>query len=142
MSTHPAQGWGQCRCGAAPTTMPLSPGGPARPRAITITHGPTLAPPLNPNLDPNLARQAPTDPQPTPNRRPGRWEMLTGQRPYAELLASARDKRARDKTILARVAHEGMRPEFPLGSPPEYARLAQACWAADFASRPTFPEVG
>lgn len=69
------------------------------------------------------------------------WEMYSGQRPYLELLQSNRDKRLRDKTILSKVAHEGMRPQFAPSSPPDYAQLAQRCWGADPLTRPTFPEL-
>jgi len=69
------------------------------------------------------------------------WEVYTGQRPYAELLNSTRDKRVRDKTIVSRVAHENMRPVFPETAPRDYVSLAQRCWAGDPTARPTFPEV-
>ncbi|GLI68191.1 hypothetical protein VaNZ11_012534 [Volvox africanus] len=69
------------------------------------------------------------------------WEMLTGNRLYSDLFTSGREKRVRDKLILAKVAHEGLRPVFPEGTPHEYAMLARRCWTADPLMRPTFTEV-
>ncbi|KXZ55457.1 hypothetical protein GPECTOR_2g1006 [Gonium pectorale] len=69
------------------------------------------------------------------------WELLTGSRLYSDLFTSGREKRVRDKLILAKVAHEGLRPVFPEGTPQEYALLARRCWAADPAMRPTFSEI-
>ncbi|GIL79555.1 hypothetical protein Vretimale_12236 [Volvox reticuliferus] len=69
------------------------------------------------------------------------WEMLTGNRLYSDLFTSGREKRVRDKLILAKVAHEGLRPVFPEGTPHEYAILARRCWTADPGARPTFTEI-
>ncbi|GLC40874.1 Receptor-interacting serine/threonine-protein kinase 3 [Pleodorina starrii] len=69
------------------------------------------------------------------------WEMLTGSRLYSDLFTSGREKRVRDKLILAKVAHEGLRPVFPEGTPHEYALLARRCWTADPTLRPTFTEI-
>jgi hypothetical protein len=35
----------------------------------------------------------------------------------------------------------GLRPAFPPGAPPEFARIADDCWSADPAARPGFPEI-
>ncbi|KAG2426463.1 hypothetical protein HXX76_011693 [Chlamydomonas incerta] len=69
------------------------------------------------------------------------WELLTGSRLYSDLFNTGREKRVRDKLILAKVAHEGLRPVFPEATPAEYALLARRCWTADPAMRPTFTEI-
>ncbi|KAG2452407.1 hypothetical protein HYH02_002650 [Chlamydomonas schloesseri] len=69
------------------------------------------------------------------------WELLTGNRLYSDLFNTGREKRVRDKLILAKVAHEGLRPVFPEATPAEYASLARRCWTADPAMRPTFTEI-
>ncbi|PNW80138.1 hypothetical protein CHLRE_08g379500v5 [Chlamydomonas reinhardtii] len=69
------------------------------------------------------------------------WELLTGNRLYSDLFTSGREKRVRDKLILAKVAHEGLRPVFPDATPHEYAHLARRCWTADPTMRPTFTEI-
>ncbi len=64
-----------------------------------------------------------------------------GSRIYSDLFNSGREKRVRDKLILAKVAHEGLRPVFPENTPYEYVLLARRCWAADPSLRPTFTDV-
>lgn len=57
------------------------------------------------------------------------WEMFTACKPYASLRV---DKMARE------VLMKGLRPAFPPTTPLMYRQLAQACWAADPLTRPTF----
>lgn len=64
-----------------------------------------------------------------------------GSRIYSDLFNSGREKRVRDKLILAKVAHEGLRPVFPENIPYEYVMLARRCWATDPSLRPTFTDV-
>lgn len=45
------------------------------------------------------------------------------------------------QALLARIVHEGLRPQFPKGACSRYARLAQRCWMADPAQRPAFADI-
>jgi hypothetical protein len=71
--------------------------------------------------------------RPPPRPPPGilLWEAVTTQRPYASLSAGA----------IADSVRAGLRPRFPQGTPRALEKLAAACWAADPAARPAFPEV-
>jgi hypothetical protein len=43
--------------------------------------------------------------------------------------------------IIDRVVNHGARPAFPAGSPRAYAALAEECWRAEPAARPTFAQI-
>ncbi|GIL48846.1 hypothetical protein Vafri_5268 [Volvox africanus] len=60
------------------------------------------------------------------------WELLTGSVPYRGLMYGE---------VVERVVVSHRRPEFPGHTPPEYRSLAERCWAADAAARPTFAAV-
>jgi serine/threonine protein kinase len=50
------------------------------------------------------------------------WELFTGARPFAGV----------PTLLLAqKVSETGLRPQFPSWAPPEYAQLAQDCWAQE-----------
>ena len=60
------------------------------------------------------------------------WEMVTGGEPLAGV----------PKVMLAQqVVLNNLRPTFPAGVPPGFVALAQRCWAARPAARPTFAEI-
>ncbi|KAG2424242.1 hypothetical protein HXX76_014626 [Chlamydomonas incerta] len=60
------------------------------------------------------------------------WELLTGSVPYKGLMYGE---------VVERVVVSHRRPEFPPHTPAAYRALAERCWAADAAARPTFKEV-
>ncbi|GLI62762.1 hypothetical protein VaNZ11_005504 [Volvox africanus] len=60
------------------------------------------------------------------------WELLTGSVPYRGLMYGE---------VVERVVVSHRRPEFPGHTPHEYRSLAERCWAADSAARPTFASV-
>ncbi|GIM09632.1 hypothetical protein Vretimale_13478 [Volvox reticuliferus] len=60
------------------------------------------------------------------------WELLTGSVPYRGLMYGE---------VVERVVVSHRRPEFPEHTPHEYRSLAERCWAADAAARPTFVAV-
>jgi hypothetical protein len=43
--------------------------------------------------------------------------------------------------VVEEVVLRGLRPCFPVGTPPGYAQLAASCWHATAGARPTFQEV-
>ncbi|KAG2495033.1 hypothetical protein HYH03_006965 [Edaphochlamys debaryana] len=60
------------------------------------------------------------------------YELLTGERPF----------RGVTRALLPQlVAVQGLRPELPPDTPPDFRRLAESCWHADPRRRPTFEKV-
>lgn len=60
------------------------------------------------------------------------WALYSGVQPYEGLPTA---------TVFYKVAIEGARPEVDPATPPEYASLMTACWAARPADRPSFKQV-
>ncbi|WIA38873.1 hypothetical protein OEZ86_002148 [Tetradesmus obliquus] len=60
------------------------------------------------------------------------WELFVGQRPYGNMS---------QQKVVEEVVLRGLRPCFPVGTPPGYASLAASCWHATAGARPTFQEV-
>ncbi|KAL6759173.1 kinase-like domain-containing protein [Haematococcus lacustris] len=60
------------------------------------------------------------------------WQLFTGEVPYAGMHYAV---------IVYQVTSRGMRPVFPDSAPPAFRLLAERCWAAEEASRPSFPEI-
>ncbi|EFJ42761.1 hypothetical protein VOLCADRAFT_97147 [Volvox carteri f. nagariensis] len=60
------------------------------------------------------------------------FELFTGERAWEGMPRAL---------LPARVALEGWRPVFPPHTPAAYRQLAERCWLADPAKRPTFEEV-
>ncbi|GIL81676.1 hypothetical protein Vretimale_1265 [Volvox reticuliferus] len=60
------------------------------------------------------------------------YELFTGERAWEGMPRAL---------LPARVALEGWRPVFPPHAPPAYRQLAERCWIADPAKRPTFEEI-
>ncbi|KIY94397.1 Mitogen-activated protein kinase kinase kinase 9 [Monoraphidium neglectum] len=60
------------------------------------------------------------------------WEVYTSKRAFSGLPREA---------VIERVSVKGARPRFPSTTPPAFAELAQACWAADPAARPSFTQI-
>ncbi|GFR43418.1 hypothetical protein Agub_g4499, partial [Astrephomene gubernaculifera] len=69
------------------------------------------------------------------------WELYSGQQPYRALLAHIPKREDRHRMLLARVVHEGLRPQFPPGVPQDYWTLATQCWSADPTARPSTGEA-
>ncbi|GLI70121.1 hypothetical protein VaNZ11_014927 [Volvox africanus] len=61
------------------------------------------------------------------------WEVFTRKPPYAEFAPDFEDLPIR--------VMEGLRLRFPSHCPPQFKALAQACWVADAAQRPTAAAV-
>ncbi|GIL44163.1 hypothetical protein Vafri_1691 [Volvox africanus] len=61
------------------------------------------------------------------------WEVFTRKPPYAEFSPDFEDLPTR--------VMEGLRLRFPSHCPPHFKALAQACWVADAAQRPTAAAV-
>ncbi|PNW69598.1 hypothetical protein CHLRE_42g760447v5 [Chlamydomonas reinhardtii] len=59
------------------------------------------------------------------------WEMYTCGEAFKGI----------PRPLLAGKVVEGLRPDFPPETPPEYMRLAAACWGHDPAQRPSFDQV-
>jgi hypothetical protein len=60
------------------------------------------------------------------------WELFVGQRPYGNMS---------QQKVVEEVVLRGLRPCFPVGTPPGYAQLAASCWHAIAGARPNFGEV-
>ncbi|KAF8059113.1 STY13 [Scenedesmus sp. PABB004] len=60
------------------------------------------------------------------------WELFVGQRPYGNMS---------QQKVVEEVVLRGLRPSFPVGTPPGYAQLAASCWHATAGARPTFQEA-
>jgi serine/threonine protein kinase len=60
------------------------------------------------------------------------WECYTRQEVHEGLSAAQ---------IIAKVAHEGLRPRIPLGSPVALANVMSDCWKQDPVARPDFEVV-
>ncbi len=60
------------------------------------------------------------------------YELYCCQRAFAGLPHMA---------IAQQVYHQGLRPVFPAGTPPDYVQLASDCWRTAPAERPTFGQI-
>lgn len=60
------------------------------------------------------------------------FELYSGQKPYAGMQPGP---------ALAKGILHGLRPQFPSSTPAAYRQLAEACWAADPAVRPSMDMV-
>lgn len=60
------------------------------------------------------------------------WELLTGEEPYATMHYGA---------IIGGIVSNTLRPPVPKGCDSAWKSLMEACWSADPAERPTFPEI-
>eukprot|EP01103_Thecamoeba_quadrilineata_P012110 TRINITY_DN304_c0_g1_i2.p1 TRINITY_DN304_c0_g1~~TRINITY_DN304_c0_g1_i2.p1 ORF type:complete len:118 (+),score=19.64 TRINITY_DN304_c0_g1_i2:133-486(+) len=61
------------------------------------------------------------------------WEMISGDKPYLDLLDSNAMIRTHKK--------KGLNPVIPEGWPPEWARLVRDCWTFHPENRPTASEI-
>ncbi|XP_041002309.1 uncharacterized protein LOC121248027 [Juglans microcarpa x Juglans regia] len=60
------------------------------------------------------------------------WEILTGEKPYANLLS---------EEIIAGKIKGNLRPEIPSWCDPTWRSLMERCWSSDPDSRPAFSEI-
>ena len=60
------------------------------------------------------------------------WQLLTGQKPFAEM---------RYAEVVYKVTIANIRPAFPSFTPPPLRQLAEECWRTDEAARPCFAAI-
>jgi hypothetical protein len=69
------------------------------------------------------------------------WSLPPPANPHAPLRSKRAFSGLPREAVIERVSVKGARPRFPSTTPPAFAELAQACWAADPAARPSFTQI-